>query len=84
MDIETEISDTLAKELQQEIDNSLMAEILTETGWTKVTYHYNNVQQALDIIDWLKENCSDRFQRLGSGYYFKDKKDAEWFILRWT
>ena len=79
-----DIEDYVAKEIAREIDESLMASILTETGWTKVIYRYKNNQQAVDITDWLMENCSDKFQRLGSEYYFKDKKDAEWFILRWT
>ena len=73
-----------AKEIQKEIDESIMADILTEAGWTKVTYHYKNNQQAVDITDWLIEHCSNDWHRLANGYMFKNKQDAEWFILKWS
>ena len=82
--LEDEMADILAKEIAREIDDGIMSNILVETGWTKVEYHFASNQQAVDIADWMLENCQDSVERLGSDYVFENKKDAEWFILRWT
>ena len=84
LDMEYAAKEYAAKEIQKEIDESIMADILTEAGWTTVIYRYKNNQQAVDITDWLIEHCSNDWHRLGIVYMFKNKQDAEWFILRWT
>lgn len=75
--------DRIGKEIAKEIDEGIMSNILTETGWTPVEYYFKNNTEAVDINKWLNETCTSDWYRLGSDYVFEDKKDAEWFILRW-
>ena len=82
--IEDEMAEILAKEIQKEIDDGIMSNILIETGWTPVQFHFKDNFQATDIQIWLQNECSGKYRRLGSDYLFEDVKDAEWFILRWT
>lgn len=82
--LEDEMMDEIGKQIAKEIDEGILSNILVETGWIKVEYHFVNNQQAVDIADWMIENCQDKVERLGSDYVFENKQDAEWFILRWT
>ena len=81
--LEDEIMETLSKNIQQEMDQSVMLEILVECGWTKVPYHFTSSHHAVDVMMWLDDTLRDNWQRLSGSFIFKDKKDAEWFMLRW-
>ena len=81
--LEDDIADTLAKQISKEIDDGIMALMLTETGWTPVQYYFKDNHHANDVTFWLLENCKGKWRRLGSEYLFEDAKEAEWFILRW-
>lgn len=81
--LENDIADHLAKQISKEIDDGIMAVMLTETGWTPVQYHFKDNYHANDVTFWLLENCKGKWRRLGSEYLFEDAKEAEWFILRW-
>ena len=82
-DAEQELYDNLANEIAREMDDSILSTILTQTGWTPVEFHFKDNFQAVNVNDWLNEHCPNNWARLGSDYLFKDKQDAEWFILRW-
>ena len=82
--LQDEIISSIAKQMQQDIDEGIMSTILIEDGWTPVQFYFKNNNQAVDIILWLNRNCKNNWQRLGSDYLFKYKQDAEWFILRWV
>ncbi len=83
--LEDEIADAMAKEIAKEIDDGIMATMLIETGWTPVYFAFKDNHQAVDITEWLYETCKEHtWGRFGSEYLFKNKQDAEWFILRWT
>lgn len=81
--LEDEMFDEIGKQIAKEIDDGIISNILVETGWTPVHYTFKDGNQAVDIADWMIENCQDKVERLGSDYLFENKKDAEWFILRW-
>lgn len=82
--IEDEWYETVAKEIAREIDDGIMSNILVESGWTPVHFTFKDNFQATDIQIWLQNECKGMYRRLGSDYLFKDVKDAEWFILRWS
>jgi hypothetical protein len=82
--LEDEIYASLADEIAREIDEGIMSNILVETGWTPVKFHFKDNNQAVDINIWLAGTCTGDYRRLGSDYVFENKQDAEWFILRWT
>lgn len=81
--LEDEIYAAMADEIAREMDEGIMANILVETGWTPVQFHFKDNFQATDIQIWLQNECPGKYRRLGDSYLFEDKKDAEWFILRW-
>lgn len=82
--VEDEIAQQLAKEIQKEIDEGILSNILLETGWTQIYFEFKNNQHAVDIADWILNNCQCQVERFTNHYLFEDKKDAEWFILRWV
>lgn len=85
---EEEMMDIMAEEIRKEIDEGIMASMLIETGWTPVHFTFRDSAHAADVSYWLWENFWEKdkpntWARYGNDYLFKDKKDAEWFILRW-
>ena len=82
--VENEIYNAMAEEIAREIDEAIMATMLIETGWTAVPFTFNSNYQAVDIQFWLNDTCKGKYRRLGTEYLFEDKKEAEWFILRWS
>ena len=73
-----------SKNLQYEIDWTIVADVLVNAGWTNVQLNrFCNNNEAVDIKLWLEQNCTSDWQNLSTRYIFKKKKDAEWFILRW-
>lgn len=81
---EDEMYDLMAKEIAKEIDDSIMSNILVETGWTIINFSYTTNKNAVDIAEWLDSNCQSSWRRLAGDYLFENKQDAEWFILRWA
>ena len=82
--LEEEMFEEISKQIAKEIDDGIMSTMLVETGWIPVQYYFKNNDEAVDINEWLNDQCENKWRRLGSDYVFEDKKDAEWFILRWT
>lgn len=82
--LETDIIENLAMELQKEIDEGILCQCLIESGWTEVKMHYISREQAVDIIDWCIDTLTkNQWKRLTGSFIFRNKKEAEWFILRW-
>lgn len=82
--LEDEMMDAMAKDVAREIDEGIMANMLVETGWTPVEFYFKSNEHSVDVTEWLFETFKkDTWSRYGSQYIFKNKKDAEWFILRW-
>lgn len=82
--VEDEFFDEIGKQIAKEIDDGIMSTMLVETGWTPVQFHYKSNEHANDVTFWLMETCKDKWARYNGEYLFKDKQDAEWFILRWS
>lgn len=81
--LQDDMMDRIGAQIAKEIDDGIMGNILLETGWINVEFYFKDNFQAVDVNEWLNESCKDRWARYGSEYFFKDKQDAEWFILRW-
>lgn len=82
--LQDEIISNIAKQMQQDIDEGIMSTVLIEDGWTPVQFYFKDNNQAVDITNWLYETYKkDTWGRYTNQYLFKNKQDAEWFILRW-
>jgi hypothetical protein len=83
-DLQNEILDIAAKEMQQEIDREILWEMLQGMGWHRVMLpRLVDNDHAIDITYWLEENCRNPFERSGRDFLFESAKDANWFKLRW-
>lgn len=84
MNLEDKIAEELSRQMAQEIDNELMADMLVALGWTKVTYRYHHNKAFYDMIkEWIEKNCNGTYKRLGDHWLFTDQGDAVNFTLRW-
>lgn len=82
--MDDELVKILMEEIRKEIDEDIMRRLYLENGWTEVVFTYKNSKQAVDIIDWCVETLTEnQWKRLSGSFVFRDKKDAEWFLLRW-
>jgi hypothetical protein len=84
MPFEDEIAEELSRNIAKEIDEEIMADLLTQIGWISVKFRHTEHNHAKHINFWLLKNCHSQYRRLSNYYLFEDKKDAEWFILRWA
>jgi hypothetical protein len=83
-DLQNEILDIAAKEMQQEIDREILWEMLQGMGWHRVMLpRLVDNDHAIDITYWLEENCRHPFERNGRDFIFESQQDANWFKLRW-
>jgi hypothetical protein len=84
MNLAQEITETLAKEMQESIDFEIRSDILCRFGWTRFDIsRYIDNDHAVDITYWLEDNCFGEYKRDGRKFLFEDSKDATMFILRW-
>lgn len=84
--IEEEVINQAAQNLAKDIDREILWSFLEESGWTRVRLHKLNGYNTLldvEIKSWAKLNCKAEFEAHGFDYLFQDKKDANWFKLRW-
>lgn len=84
-EVRKEIEQQMAKNIQEEIDFSIIADILKESGWTKVTIdRFTDNHHAIDIREWLSDSVKPNdYRSRGSTFLFKDARQATMFILRW-
>ena len=85
--MEQQMLDRLAKEMQQEIDSELMADMLVAMGWTKIELPpFQSRYHSIDILTWVEDNCHGQFKEFkqyGRTFVFKEEKDASLFALKW-
>jgi hypothetical protein len=84
MTLEEEILDKAGKDMAREIDREVLWGLFEGIGWTrfKISRLTDN-NHAIDITNWLSDNCKGQFERNGAEFLFEDSKDAVLFMLRW-
>lgn len=74
-----------AQEIQKEIDAGILLEILVEGGWIKIPYNYTDPYKAIEMTKYCEQTFKkNQWQVINGHFVFRKKKDAEWFILRWS
>jgi hypothetical protein len=83
--LEQDIINRSAKQLSDAIDFEVLSNMLVSCGWTKyqVAKHIDN-QHAIDIREWVRENCQGEVKSHSDKWLFEDPKDATLFMLRWS
>jgi hypothetical protein len=84
MTLEEEILDKAGKDMAREIDREVLWGLFEGLGWTrfKISRLTDN-NHAIDITNWLSDNCKGTFERNGAEFLFEDSKDAVLFMMRW-
>lgn len=84
MGLREDILDDISNSIAKEMDWHIIADVLVSSGWTSIQIkRFRNNEEAVDIKEWLEQNCTGEWNNLGTRYIFKNKQDAEWFSLRW-
>jgi len=84
MTIEEEMIERAGKEMAREVDREVLWGMLQGIGWHRVMLpRFVDNHHAIDITNWLADNCKQAFERNGRDFLFESSKDANWFKLRW-
>jgi hypothetical protein len=87
MTLEEEMLNRAAKEIAEEIDWGVMANLLTEVGWERVTVNFGprmSESIAHEIKEWVQSQCHGQVKSRNKTWLFENPKDATMFILRWS
>ena len=72
-------------ELAEEIDFSVLADMLEDSGWTSVELPFwTNSKDPVDVETWLFYNCKGNYKKYKRRFLFENAQDATWFKLRWV
>jgi hypothetical protein len=83
-DIQQDIIDRAGQRLADEIDFTILTDMLCTIGWTKVVLNPMTWEHGALIDSWVESNVKGHFETMGLVWVFEDAKDAAWFVLRWS
>jgi hypothetical protein len=81
--LEDEIITKLGKEMSNEIDFQILADMLCSIGWRKVILRPMTWEDGYSVDEWTARNIKGNFETLGLVWVFEQEEDANWFALRW-
>ena len=74
----------MSQDLANEIDFSILSDMLLENGWTPVEFiPFTYSKQAKDIADWAEQHCTGKWRHCGVKFVFEQAADATAAILKW-
>ena len=84
IDVEQEIAEALASDIQKQIDTEILIELLIAAGWTKISLErFENNEHSVNIKLWLEDNIKGKYNNNGRTFVFSEESDAVLFILKW-
>ena len=82
--LEEQITAELATKMQSEMDREILWSMLVKIGWTRVLLpRFDNREHAVDVLEWVEQNCKNPYERKGNEFIFENDQDAVNFILKW-
>lgn len=83
--LRSNMSDEVAKLLQEEIDAEILAKLYKTDGWLLVPRRGPNSWDPAEVKPWLKEHYPNGGYHVWSGgCLFRDRETAVEFELTWT
>jgi hypothetical protein len=83
MNLQEEIANELATQMQSEIDFRILSDMLVQAcGWTKIELFGHHKKE--DILSWCEKNIKDHYQHRGPSFVFENQGDAVNFTLKWV
>lgn len=77
------ILDRAAKEMADEIDWGILADLYLESGWTQVVVEDYTQKYRQGMADWIFDNIKGRKTGFKGRWLFERASDATWFRIRW-
>lgn len=75
----SEIAKILQEEIDKEVIRAAAVELVKSQGWTAVT-----VKKTTSVDkEWCSLYIKNEYRRVDNYWYFKDQKDAHFFLLKW-
>lgn len=79
------MTETLSKDIAEEIDWEILAGIFKECGWVTISFNpVRSAEEAHKIRQWLDTNCKGHRRSRGNNFMFELESDAVNFSLRWS
>lgn len=72
-----------AKRIQEEIDWSIICDMLVSMGWQVIEFEPQSVDDEHILKEWLNNNCKGKVQSRFDKFVFEQEADAVNFVLRW-
>jgi hypothetical protein len=83
MNIEQDIIDRAGKRMADEIDFSILTDMLCQIGWRKVILSPMTHEDSEAVDVWTAQHVKGHFETMGLVWVFEQEEDANWFTLRW-
>lgn len=83
MNIEQDIINRAGKAMSDEIDFTILSEMLIEIGWQKVILKPMSWEDGAAVDLWVEQNVKGHHQTMGLVWVFERSEDANWFAMRW-
>ena len=81
--LEDEIITKMGKQMSDEIDFSILADMLCELGWRRVILSPMTWEDGYAVDAWTAKHIKGNFETMGLVWVFEREDDANWFTLRW-
>jgi hypothetical protein len=82
-DLEQDIINRAGKAIADEIDFTILTDLLCQIGWRKVILKPMTWEDGHNIDEWTAQHIKGNFETMGLVWIFEDEQDANWFSLRW-
>jgi hypothetical protein len=85
MNLQDQILNHLGTEMSRGIDFEILADVMCRFGWHLVELdRYTDNHHAIDVREWVADNCSGEHRSHGAAWLFEQQSDAVLFKLRWA
>lgn len=82
--MQQEFEEYLSTEMSRSMDFEILADVMCRFGWHLVELdRYTDNHHAIDVREWVAENCSGEYRSHGASWLFREQSDAVLFKLRW-
>jgi hypothetical protein len=83
MNLEEELTNKAATQIANEIDFTILSDMLCGIGWTKIILRPMTWEAGAEIDQWTADNINGNFETMGLVWIFERPEEANWFALRW-
>ncbi len=81
--IEEDIINRAGKAMADEIDFTILTDMLVQIGWRKVILSPMTHEDSTEVDVWTAKHVKGHFETMGLVWVFENEEDANWFTLRW-